>query len=466
MKSTVEKLGKNQVALEVEVAEERVEKALDEASRKVARQVRIPGFRPGRAPRRVIEMRLGPEVLYQEALEELVPEAYVQALRDNDLTPIDNPDFDILEMEVGRPLRFKATVELKPEVTLGEYKGLEATKQTKRVTNDDVDRVLEEMREQNAQLVDSEKEGIETGDFVVIDFTGYVDDQPFPGGAAEGYTLEIGRGYFIPGFEEQLIGAKLKETRQVVVTFPEDYQHSQLAGQEARFDVKIQAIKEKSYPALNDDFAKDVGDFETLLELRADIRQRLEETAGQIAERQLEDDLMKQIAQRSSVDIPNIMIERQMDQKRQRMERELQYSGLTVDQYMEIMDLAEEELEAKWRTEAEAEVKLALVLEALVAAENISVSDEELEEYIKELAGDGPNSALRQAHLESQKEGLQDQLAGEKAVEVIKANAKITEVTVDEPEVGSEAVADEVTEDASTDEDMAIEDGSEEKDVK
>ncbi|NLJ25778.1 MAG: trigger factor [Firmicutes bacterium] len=466
MKSTVEKLGKNQVALEVEVAEERVEKALDEASRKVARQVRIPGFRPGRAPRRVIEMRLGPEVLYQEALEELVPEAYVQALRDNDLTPIDNPDFDILEMEVGRPLRFKATVELKPEVTLGEYKGLEATKQTKRVTNDDVDRVLEEMREQNAQLVDSEKEGIETGDFVVIDFTGYVDDQPFPGGAAEGYTLEIGRGYFIPGFEEQLIGAKLKETRQVVVTFPEDYQHSQLAGQEARFDVKIQAIKEKSYPALNDDFAKDVGDFETLLELRADIRQRLEETAGQIAERQLEDDLMKQIAQRSSVDIPNIMIERQMDQKRQRMERELQYSGLTVDQYMEIMDLAEEELEAKWRTEAEAEVKLALVLEALVAAENISVSDEELEEYIKELAGDGPNSALRQAHLESQKEGLQDQLAGEKAVEVIKANARITEVTVDEPEVGSEAVADEVTEDASTDEDMAIEDGSEEKDVK
>jgi trigger factor len=466
MKSTVEKLGKNQVALEVEVAEERVEKALDEASRKVARQVRIPGFRPGRAPRRVIEMRLGPEVLYQEALEELVPEAYVQALRDNDLTPIDNPDFDILEMEVGRPLRFKATVELKPEVTLGEYKGLEATKQTKRVTNDDVDRVLEEMREQNAQLVDSEKEGIETGDFVVIDFTGYVDDQPFPGGAAEGYTLEIGRGYFIPGFEEQLIGAKLKETRQVVVTFPEDYQHSQLAGQEARFDVKIQAIKEKSYPALNDDFAKDVGDFETLLELRADIRQRLEETAGQIAERQLEDDLMKQIAQRSSVDIPNIMIERQMDQKRQRMERELQYSGLTVDQYMEIMDLAEEELEAKWRTEAEAEVKLALVLEALVAAENISVSDEELDEYIKELAGDGPNSALRQAHLESQKEGLQDQLAGEKAVEVIKANAKITEVTVDEPEVGSEAVADEVTEDASTDEDMAIEDGSEEKDVK
>jgi trigger factor len=405
-------------------------------------------------------------VLYQEALEELVPEAYVQALRDNDLTPIDNPDFDILEMEVGRPLRFKATVELKPEVTLGEYKGLEATKQTKRVTNDDVDRVLEEMREQNAQLVDSEKEGIETGDFVVIDFTGYVDDQPFPGGAAEGYTLEIGRGYFIPGFEEQLIGAKLKETRQVVVTFPEDYQHSQLAGQEARFDVKIQAIKEKSYPALNDDFAKDVGDFETLLELRADIRQRLEETAGQIAERQLEDDLMKQIAQRSSVDIPNIMIERQMDQKRQRMERELQYSGLTVDQYMEIMDLAEEELEAKWRTEAEAEVKLALVLEALVAAENISVSDEELEEYIKELAGDGPNSALRQAHLESQKEGLQDQLAGEKAVEVIKANARITEVTVDEPEVGSEAVADEVTEDASTDEDMAIEDGSEEKDVK
>jgi len=192
MKSTVEKLGKNQVALEVEVAEERVEKALDEASRKVARQVRIPGFRPGRAPRRVIEMRLGPEVLYQEALEELVPEAYVQALRITILPPIDNPDFDILEMEVGRPLRFKATVELKPEVTLGEYKGLEQLNRPSESPHDDVDRVLEEMREQNAQLVDSEKEGIETGDFVVIDFTGYVDDQPFPqGGAAEGIPWKL-----------------------------------------------------------------------------------------------------------------------------------------------------------------------------------------------------------------------------------------------------------------------------------
>lgn len=465
MKSTVEKLGKNQVALEVEVGEERVEKALDEASRKVARQVRIPGFRPGRAPRRVIEMRLGPEVLYQEALEELVPEAYVQALKDNDLTPIDNPDFDILEMEAGKPLRFKATVELKPEVTLGEYKGLEATKQTERVTNAHVDRVLEDMREQNAQLVDSEKEGIETGDFVVIDFTGYVDDQPFPGGAAEGYTLEVGQGHFIPGFEEQLIGADLKETRQVVVTFPEDYQHSQLAGQEARFDVKIQAIKEKSYPALNDDFAKDVGDFETLLELRADIRQRLEETAGQMAERQVEDDLMKEIVQRSRVDIPNIMIERQMSQKSQRMERELQYSGLTVEQYLEIMDLTEEELEAKLRTEAEAEVTLALVLEALVAAENISVSDEELDEYIEKLAGDGPGAPVRRNHLESQRESLRDQLAGEKAVDAVKANAKITEVIVDKPEVGPEALPDEVSEGESTDGSAVIEDESEEKDV-
>jgi len=208
MKSTVEKLGNNQVVMEVEVSPEQVEAALEKASRRLAQQVKVPGFRPGRAPRAVIEMRVGREVLYQEALDELIPEAYRRALQENDIEPIDSPELDILDMEAGKPLRFKATVEVKPEVTLGEYKGLEVTKRITRVTNADVDEVLENMRERFAELVSAEKDTVEQGDFAVIDFTGYIDDQPFPGGAAQGYTLEIGRGAFIPGFEEQLVGAK------------------------------------------------------------------------------------------------------------------------------------------------------------------------------------------------------------------------------------------------------------------
>jgi trigger factor len=438
MKSTVEKLGNNQVALEVEITTERVEEALEQASRKVARQVRIPGFRPGRAPRRVIEMRLGREVLYQEALDELIPEAYGQALQENEITPIDAPELDILEMEDGKPLRFKATVEVKPEVTLGEYRGLEATKQTEKVTNADVDGVLEEMRERNAELVSSSKEGIENGDFAVIDFTGYVDDQPFPGGAAQGYTLEVGRGHFIPGFEEQLIGAKLEETREVTVTFPEDYGAPQLAGKEARFEVKIQEIKEKRYPALNDEFAKDVGDFETLLELRADIRQHLEESAEQEAERKLEEDLITEVVKRSTVDIPAKMIDRQVEHKREHLERDLQYSGLTEEQYLNIVGVTEEEIEARWRTEAEQEVKTSLVMEALIAAEAVAVSDEEFDEHIDDLAGDGPDAARRRELLEAQKERLGDRLVFQKAVTFLKDNATINEVIVDKPEKEAE----------------------------
>lgn len=446
MKSTVEKLGNNQVALEVEITQERVEQALEQASRKVAQQVKIPGFRPGRAPRRVIEMRLGRDFLYQEALDELIPEAYGKALRDNDLFPIDTPELDILDMEDGKPLRFRATVEIKPEPTLGEYKGIEVTKQTQRVTNADIDQVLEEMRERNAQLVSSEKDGIETGDFAVIDFTGYVDDQPFPGGAAQGYTLEIGRGYFIPGFEEQLVGAKQNETRQVTVTFPQDYRVEHLAGKEARFDVKIQEIKEKRYPALNDDFAKDVGDFETLLELRADIRQYLEESAEQEAERSMEADLMNEVVRRSSVEIPAKMIEHQLEHRREHLERDLQYSGMTLEQYLDIAGVTEEEVEERLRIEAEREVKTLLVMEALAAAESITVSDEELDEHIDDMVGDGPDAAVRRENLETQKESLRDSLILRKTVEFLKANAEISEVLVDKPEPGSDVPSDAVSE--------------------
>lgn len=439
MKSTVEKLGNNQVVLEVEVDQEQVEAALEKASRRLARQIRVPGFRPGRAPRAVIEMRLGREVLYQEALDELIPEAYSRALEENDLVPIDSPELDILDAEEGKPLRFKAIVEVKPEVTLGEYKGLEVTKQVTRVTNSDVDRVLEDMRERMAELVSVEKEAVELGDFAVIDFTGYIDDQPFPGGAAQGYTLEVGGGAFIPGFEDQLVGAKAGEVRQVEVTFPEDYRAEQLAGKEARFEVKIHEIKEKRYPALNDDFAKDVGDFETLLELRADIRKRLEEAEEREAERRLEQDLIEAVVERASCDVPEKMIQHQLEHKRQHFERNLYYSGLDKEQYLELLGITEDEMEARMRTEAEQEVKTSLVMEALVEAEGIAVTDEELDQHIDGLVGEGPDADARRERLEAQRENLRESLVVEKTIDLLKASATINEVIVDKPESAQEA---------------------------
>ncbi len=439
MKSTVEKLGNNQVVLEVEVSPEQVEAAIDKASRRLAQQVRIPGFRPGRAPRAIIEMRLGREALFQEALDDLIPEAYTRALKENDLVPIDAPELDILDMEDGKPLRFKATVDVKPEATLGEYKGLEVTKQIARVTNADVDRVLEDMRERMAELVTVEKDAVELGDFAVIDFTGYIDDQPFPGGAAQGYTLEVGGGTFIQGFEEQLVGAKAGEVREVVVTFPEDYQAEHLAGKEARFEVKVQEIKEKRYPALNDDFAKDVGDFETLLELRADIRKRLEEAEEREAERRLEQDLIDAVVDNASCDVPEKMIQRELEHQLQHFQRNLYFMGLDMERYLELAGITEEEFKARLRTRAERDVKTSLVMEALVEAEGIVVTDDELEQHINELVGEGADAGARREQLEAQREDLRESLVVQKTIDLLKANAKINEVIVDRSELNEEA---------------------------
>ncbi len=446
MKTTLEKLEGNQVALEVEVDEERVEKAVEDAFRKVAQKVKVPGFRAGKAPRRVIETRVGRGFLYQEALDELIPQVYTEAVEENNLKPIDVPAVDILDMEEGKPLRFKAVIEVEPEVILGEYKGLAATKQTQRITNSDVDEVLEDMRERNAQLVTTERNELAAGDFAVIDFTGYIGDQPFPGGAAQGHTLEIGGGQFIPGFEEQLIGAELGETREVLVTFPTDYGSTELAGKEARFDVKIHEIKEKSSPALNDDFAKDVGDFETLLELRADIRKKLEDAAEQQAKRQLEEDLVQATVEGAQVDVPAKMIDWQTDHKMERLENELESSGLNKEQYLQILGTPEEELRARLKTDAEAEVKTSLVIDAIIAAENITVSDEEMDERIETMVGDGPHAETTRNFWTSQKKRLRDTMIREKAITLLVEHAQIDEVEVDKPAEGSEAIGEAVEE--------------------
>lgn len=433
MKTSVEKLEGNQIALEVEVDEERVEKAIDEAFHKVVRQIKVPGFRAGKAPRRIVENRVGKEYLRYEALEELIPEVYAEAIRENNLRPIDIPPVDIVDMEEGKPLRFRAVLEVEPEVVLGEYKGLTATKQIRRVTNADVDDVLENMRERGAQLVTTERSELIAGDFAVIDFTGYVDDQPFPGGAAQGHTLEIGSGQFIPGFEEQLIGAKVGETRAVEVTFPEDYGAENLAGKDARFDVVIHEIKEKKVPALNDDFAKDMGDFETLLELRASIRQNLEQEMERLAQRALEGDLVQALVDGAKVDVPEKMVEFQIDHKIGHIKEELANQGLDEERYLEILGISHEELREQLQEEAEMEVRTSLVVDALIAAEDITVSDEEVNERIETMAGEGARAEIIRNFWETQKNALQGNMVRDKAIAFLVENAQISEVEVDEP---------------------------------
>ncbi len=432
MKTTVEKLEGNHIALEVEVDEERVEQAIDEAFQKVVRQVKIPGFRAGKAPRRVVENRVGKDYLRYEALEELIPEVYAEAIQDNNLRPIDIPPVDILDMEEGKPLRFRAVLEVEPEVTLGEYKGLPATRQIRRVTNADVDEVLENMRERSAQLVTTERNELIAGDFAVIDFTGYVDDQPFPGGAAQGHTLEIGSGQFIPGFEDQLIGAKVGETRAIEVTFPEDYGAEHLAGKDARFDVVVHEIKEKKIPAINDDFAKDMGDFETLLELRASIRQNLEQEMERLAERALEGDLIQALVDGAEVDIPQKMVDFQIDQKIEHIKEELANQGLDEEQYLEILDMSPEELREQLQPEAEMEVRTSLVVNALIDAEDITVSDEEVDERIDTMAGEGARAEIIRNFWETQRTALQRNMVRDKAIAFLVENAQISEVEIDE----------------------------------
>lgn len=435
MKTTLEKLEGNQIALEVEVDEKRVEEAIERVFRKVAQQIRVPGFRAGRAPRRVVENRVGKDYLRWEALDELIPEVYAEAIRENNLRPIDAPPVDILENEEGKPVRFRAVVEVEPEVTLGDYKGLKATKQIAVISNAHVNEALENMREQGAQLVTVERDEVQTGDFAVMDFTGYVDDQPFPGGAAQGHTLEIGSGQFIPGFEEQLVGANTGETAQVHVTFPEDYGAPDLAGKEARFDVVIHEIKEKKLPALNDDFAKDMGEFETLLELRADIRKNLEEEVERRATQSLEADVLQALVDRSEVDIPQKMVDFQIDYQIRQAQEELEMRGLDKERYLEFFGFAtEEELREELQEDAKNEVKTSLVMDAFIKELEITVSDEELDERITEMAGEGARADAVKGFWETQKERLSSILAREKALEILVENGDIDEIQVEEPE--------------------------------
>lgn len=382
-----EKLEGNQGILTVEVDAETFNNGLDQAFKKVVKQVTIPGFRKGRIPRSLFEKRFGVESLYQDALDIILPEAYVKAIEETGIEPVDQPEIDIEQIEKGKSLIFKAKVTVKPEVKLGEYKGLNIERMDDTVTDEDVQKELENLQQSYAELVIKEEGEVENGNTVVIDFEGFMDGEPFEGGQAENYSLEIGSGSFIPGFEEQLIGMKSGEEKEIEVTFPEEYHAEELAGKPATFKVKVHEIKEKVLPELDDEFAKDVDDnVETLDELKESIKNRLAENKKQEADQKLRNDLIEKAAENAEIDIPEVMINHELDHMLQEFERNIQMQGLNLDLYFQFTGTDEESLREQMKEDAEKRVRTSLTLEAIAKAENLEVDDETVQKELEKMA--------------------------------------------------------------------------------
>lgn len=382
-----EKQEGNSGVLTVEVNSERVDGALDQAFKKVVKTVNIPGFRKGKAPRQIFEQKFGVESLYQDALDILLPEAYSKAIEESAIEPVDKPDIDIDDMEKGKPLVFRATVTVKPEVKLGEYKGLEVEVDPVEVTDEDVDQEITQLQEKNADLVAIEDGEVEKGDTVVMDFEGFVDGEPFEGGKAENFSLEIGSGQFIPGFEEQLEGVKAGQDAEVNVEFPKDYQSEDLAGKSALFKVKVHDIKRKDLPELDDEFAKDVNEeHESFEDLKKDVREKLEATKKQESEAAMKDTLVEKATENTEIDIPQSMINTEVDRMLEEFGQRLQSQGMTMDMYYQFAQTDEDGMKKQFQDDAEKRVRMNLTLEAISNAENLEASEEEVNQEIEKMA--------------------------------------------------------------------------------
>lgn len=386
MKVNMEKIEKNVVSLEIEVDQEKFREGVEKAYTKISKKVSIPGFRKGKAPRAIIENHVGKDYINEEALEIIVPEVYFAAIQEKGIEPIDKPDVEVVPAEGEKPLTLKVKVQVKPEVELGQYIGLEVEKIDSEVTETDVEAELEKLRERHAQLVSLEEGPAELGDSAVIDFEGFIDGVAFAGGAGTDYSLQLGSGSFIPGFEEQLVGAQIGEDKEVRVTFPENYHSTDLAGKEAVFKVVVKAIKRKELADLDDEFAKDVSEFGTLEELKKDILNRLKEAAGQQADNRLKDELVEKALQGSQVEVPDIMIKEKTDYLIQSFSRKLGMQGMNLDDYLKFSNTDLASIQAEYRPAAEKAVKIDLVLDAIAAKEKVDVTDEEIEAKIAEMA--------------------------------------------------------------------------------
>lgn len=386
MSLQVEKLENNTAKLTIEVPAEEFDKAIQTAYQKNKNKFNVPGFRKGKVPYAMVEKMYGAGVFYEEAANELIPDAYANAAAESELEIVARPEINVTQIEKGKPFVFEAEVTLKPEIKLGKYKGVKVEAMDTTVTDEDVAAELDKVKEQNARLVAADDKAVEDGDQTTIDFEGFVDGVAFEGGKGEDYPLTIGSHSFIDTFEEQLIGKKVGEEVEVNVTFPEQYQAKELAGKPAMFKVTIKEIKVKEYPELDDDFAQDVSEFDTLDEYKADIKKNLEEKKAQEAEADKESKVIEAIVNDSKMDIPEKMIEAQSQQMVEEFAQNIAMQGISFDQYMQFTGTTVDQLTEQVKPQAEARVQSSLVLEAIVKAEKIEASDEEFDEEIKRMA--------------------------------------------------------------------------------
>lgn len=423
-----EKQQGNEGLLTVEVPAEEVTKGLDAAFKKVVKQVQAPGFRKGKMPRKMFEKMYGVEALYNDALDEILPEAYAKAVEEAGIEPVDRPDIDVEQMEQGKSLIFKATVTVKPEVKLGDYKGLEVTRQETEVTDEEIEEQLKDRQTSFAELVIKEEGAIEEGDTVNLDFKGFADGEAFEGGEAQGFDLEIGSGQFIPGFEEKMVGMQLGEEKEIEVNFPEEYHAAELAGKPAVFEVKVNEIKTKEVPELDDELAKEIDeDVESLDALRAKMKEQTIEEKKAASENGLRDDLVEAVANNAEIDIPEAMINTEVDRMLQEFEQRLQQQGMNLDLYFQFSGQDEAALRGQMQDDALNRVKVSLTLEAIGQAENIEVTEADIDAEVAKMAeqfgmeADQIKAALGGTSM------LENDLRLQKTVEFLVENAKINE---------------------------------------
>ena len=386
MSLQVEKLEGNMAKLTIEVPAEDFEAAVEKAYQKSKNKINIPGFRKGKAPRKMIEQMYGKEIFFEDAANYAIPSAYAKAVDECTEEIVSQPKIDIEQAEAGKPFIFTAEVALKPEVTLGIYKGVEVEKSDASVTDEEIDAAIERERENNARTVSVDDRAVQDGDMTVLDFEGFVNGVAFEGGKGENYPLTIGSNTFIPGFEEQLIGAEIDKEVEVNVTFPEDYQAAELAGEPAVFKCTIKEIKEKQLPELDDEFAGEVSEFETLAEYREDVKKNLEEKKAEEAKNEKEDKVVDAIIADAKMDIPEAMLETQQRQMADDFAQRIRMQGISIDQYFQFTGLTREAFLEQLKPQAEKRIQSRLVLEAVAKAENIVATDEEYDEEIKKMA--------------------------------------------------------------------------------
>ena len=410
------------VELTVEVSAADFEAAVEKAYRKQRGKINMPGFRPGKAPRKMIESMYGPEVFYEEAVNIALPDAYMNAVKEQELDVVGYPEVELLE--VGKEgFSFKATVAVYPEVTLGQYKGLEAPKAEVKVMAADVNARLKEMAERNSRMVSVDR-AVKKGDTANINFEGFLEGVPFEGGKGEDYDLAIGSGSFVPGFEEQLIGMKAEEEKDIDITFPEDY-HKDLAGKAVVFHVKVNAVKVKEVPAIDDEFAKDVSEFDTLADLKKDIKAKMTADRQQAADQAFEDDLMGKVADGITCDVPDAMVEEQAKRFVENLKLQIQQQGIPYEQYLKLTNMTEEDLLGQAQEPALRQVKLGLAMDAIAKAENVEVSEEEINaEYDKMAEQYGMKAEDLKKYITA--DSIRGQLTNQKVVKIVVDSAKAT----------------------------------------